>query len=101
LPNADGVYDNSGYILRGHQFTDENGYYQLVTIDPGLYPGRTEHIHVKVQAPGGPVLTTQMFFPGVAENQTDQIYDPSLLINITQESDNSRQATFNFIVSLQ
>ena len=32
--------------------------YSLETIVPGEYPGRTRHIHVKVQAPGQPALTT-------------------------------------------
>ena len=54
-----GVYDNAGYRLRGHLFTDETGRYTLETIVPGEYPGRTQHIHVKVQAPNGPILTTQ------------------------------------------
>jgi hypothetical protein len=49
--NPNGAYDNTGYTLRGHQYTDANGYYTLTTIVPGIYPGRTEHIHVKVQAP--------------------------------------------------
>ena len=96
--NAQGQYDNTGFTLRGHQFTDENGRYQLDTVVPGLYPGRTEHIHVKVQAPNGPVLTTQLFFPGVTDNQSDQIFDPGLLINIQDNSD-KMQATFNFIVT--
>ena len=64
--DASGAYDNQGYTLRGHQFTDENGRYQLDTVVPGLYPGRTEHIHVKIQVPDGPVFTTQLFFPNVA-----------------------------------
>jgi protocatechuate 3,4-dioxygenase beta subunit len=55
-----GQYDNAGYMLRGHQFTDEAGRYHLETIVPGPYPGRTEHIHVKVQSPKGTVLTTQI-----------------------------------------
>ncbi len=42
------------------------GRYTLETIVPGEYPGRTQHIHVKVQAPNGPILTTQIYFPGVA-----------------------------------
>lgn len=29
-----GVYDNTGYTLRGHQFTDDEGRYQLETIVP-------------------------------------------------------------------
>jgi protocatechuate 3,4-dioxygenase beta subunit len=34
-----GVYDNSGYRLRGHQFTGTDGRYRFETIVPGLYPG--------------------------------------------------------------
>jgi protocatechuate 3,4-dioxygenase beta subunit len=97
--NASGAYDNSGYTLRGHQYTDANGYYTLTTIQPGLYPGRTEHIHVKVQAPNGPVLTTQLFFPGVAQNASDSIFDPSLLLNVTTNADGTQTATFNFVVA--
>ena len=98
--NADGQYDNSGYTLRGHQFTDAAGHYQLQTVVPGLYPGRTEHIHVKVQAPNGPVLTTQLFFPGVASNETDSIFDPKLVITI-QASGASLAATYNFVVNMK
>jgi len=36
--DAEGQYDNTGYILRGHDFTDAAGRYQLDTIMPGLYP---------------------------------------------------------------
>ena len=49
----DGEYDNVGYKLRGHLFTDANGRYRLETIVPGIYPGRTRHYHVRVQAPKG------------------------------------------------
>ncbi len=96
--NASGAYDNSGYTLRGHQYTDANGYYTVTTVVPGLYPGRTEHIHVKVQAPNSSVLTTQVFFPGVAQNSRDSIYDPSLLLNITSNADGTQSAAFNFVV---
>ena len=97
--NASGAYDNSGYTLRGHQYTDANGYYTLTTVVPGLYPGRTEHIHVKVQAPNGRVLTTQLFFPGVAQNSRDSIYDPSLLLNVADNGDGTLSATYNFVVA--
>jgi protocatechuate 3,4-dioxygenase beta subunit len=60
-----GEYDDVGYRLRGHQFTDEAGRYRLETIVPGLYPRRTRHFHVKVQVPNNPsILTTQLYFPG-------------------------------------
>jgi protocatechuate 3,4-dioxygenase beta subunit len=98
--NAQGQYDNNGYTLRGHEFTDANGYYSLETILPGLYPGRTEHIHVKVQAQGGPVLTTQLFFPGVAQNQKDSIYSDQLLLAM-QETPDGYLAVFNFVVQVQ
>jgi protocatechuate 3,4-dioxygenase beta subunit len=97
--DANGVYDNAGYTLRGHQFTDEKGFYQLTTVIPGLYPGRTEHIHLKVQAPNGLVLTSQLFFPGVPNNESDRIFDPALVINIIQESGTLVEASYNFIIT--
>ena len=96
--DASGAYDNSGYTLRGHQYTDENGNYTLSTVVPSLYPGRTRHIHVKVQAPGGPTLTTQLYFPGEARNSTDGIFDPSLVLNTQSNTDGTENATFNFVV---
>ena len=95
--DANGNYDNSGYTLRGHQYTDANGRFQLTTVVPGLYPGRTEHIHVKVQAPNGQVITSQLFFPGVTQNDEDGIYNASLLLAITQTSD-GLQGQYNFVV---
>jgi protocatechuate 3,4-dioxygenase beta subunit len=62
--DANGEYDNSGYRLRGHQFTDEQGRYYLETILPGLYASRPiEHIHVKVRPEGGQEITSQLYFP--------------------------------------
>ena len=75
-----GQYDNTGYRLRGHQFTDDTGHYRLETIVPGLYSGRTRHIHVKVQAPNQPVLTTQLYFHGEPANQRDFIFNPDLVM---------------------
>jgi len=80
--DANGQYDNSGYRLRGHQFSDAQGRYHLETIVPGEYPGRTEHIHFKVQPPKGNVLTSQLYFPDAAANQNDGIFDPSLIMQI-------------------
>src|SRR5512143_3995157 len=93
-----GNYDNNGDTLRGHQYTDANGRYQLTTIIPGLYPGRTEHIHVKVQAPNGPLLTSQLYFPGGPQNESDGIFDPALVM-VVQPTTSGANATFNFVVS--
>ena len=95
--DANGVYDNSGYTLRGHQYTDANGKYELTTVVPGLYPGRTEHIHLKVQAPNGQIITSQWFFPDVSQNDSDGIYLESMLLPV-QETADGLQAQFNFVV---
>ena len=93
-----GEYDNVGYNLRGHQFTGEDGEYSLETILPGLYPGRTRHIHVKVQAPDQPVITTQLYFPDEPENDRDGIFDPSLVIDV-EDSDDGQLGFFIFVVA--
>jgi protocatechuate 3,4-dioxygenase beta subunit len=92
-----GAYDNVGYRLRGHQYTDEAGRYHLETIVPALYTGRTRHIHVKVQPPNQPVLTTQLYFPGEPANASDGIYDPDLEMAMSGSAD-GRAGTFDFVV---
>ncbi len=92
-----GQYDNAGYRLRGHQFTDARGIYYLETIIPGRYPGRTPHIHVKVRAPDGPVLTTQVYFPGEPGNQADRIFNPALQVTM-RDGPGGRYATFDFVL---
>jgi Dioxygenase len=93
-----GHYDNQGYRLRGHQFSGPDGTWRLETVVPGLYPGRTRHIHVKVQAPGGPVLTTQLYFPGEPENDRDGIFQPQLLLGDVQDRGGIRRGTFTFVL---
>ena len=95
--DANGNYDNNGYTLRGHQTTDENGRFQLTTVVPGLYAGRTEHIHFKVQSPNGQILTSQLFFPGVVQNDSDGIFNEALLLSI-QQSNDSWQGQYNVVV---
>jgi protocatechuate 3,4-dioxygenase beta subunit len=97
--DAAGVYDNAGYKLRGHQFADEWGRYAFETIVPGLYPGRTRHFHVRVQAPNSPVLTTQLYFPGEPQNQRDGIFSEKLLVALRQTG-SERLATFDFVLDV-
>ena len=96
--NDEGRYDNQGYTLRGHQFTDANGQYRLETIVPGLYPGRTRHIHVRAQARRARAITTQLYFPGVAQNQRDFIYDPLLLVRTLESPAHKMKAQFDFVL---
>jgi protocatechuate 3,4-dioxygenase beta subunit len=96
-----GVYDNEGYRLRGHLFTDDEGFFQLETIKPGVYTGRTRHIHLKVQAPDGPVTTTQLYFPDEPENERDGIYNPVLEMEIIEPEESEQLLTgiYNFVVA--
>ena len=92
-----GRYDNSGFRLRGHQFCDAEGRFRLRSIVPGVYTGRTRHIHVKVQPRGGRVLTTQLYFPGEPRNRSDGIYDPDLVMRLRQVA-GDRRGSFDFVV---
>jgi intradiol ring-cleaving dioxygenase-like protein len=95
-----GRYDNQGYRLRGHQFSDTEGGWRLETVVPGLYAGRTRHLHVKVQAPGGPVLTTQLYFPGEPANDRDGIFRPELLLGDVRDAGDTLQASFTFVLAV-
>jgi protocatechuate 3,4-dioxygenase beta subunit len=86
-----GEYDNRGYRYRGHQFADAEGRYRLETIVPAEYPGRARHIHVKVQAPGKAILTTQLYFPG---DRRDSLYRPELEVKRLK----GEEARFDFVV---
>jgi len=89
-----GEYDNRGFRYRGHQFADAQGRYRLETIVPAEYPGRTRHIHVKVQAPGGRILTTQLYFAGDPGNRRDGLYRPEL----EMKKGKGEETSFDFVV---
>ena len=82
--DAQGHYDDTGFRLRSHQFTGTDGRYSLETIVPGPYPGRTPHIHVKVNAPGKPTLTTELYFPSASYNTRDPYFDRRLLVRFSE-----------------
>jgi len=102
-----GIYDLRGFKLRGHQFTDAEGRYRLDTIVPGLYPGRTRHIHVKLQPTGADTpedpgmlnLTTQVYFPGEPGNAKDEIFDAALVLAI-ENAGAGKLARFDFVLDL-
>jgi protocatechuate 3,4-dioxygenase beta subunit len=99
--DGEGNYDNAGYRMRGHQFTDDAGRYRLETVLPGEYPGRTPHIHVKVFAPeGAELLTSQIYLPGISDQVPDGIYDPALLAeNLGATADGEPHYGFNFVIA--
>jgi protocatechuate 3,4-dioxygenase beta subunit len=95
--DGNGNYDNSGFRLRGHQFTDADGRFRLRSVVPGAYPGRTRHFHVKVQPSGGRVLTTQLYFPGEAKNRSDGLFRKELLVR-TAKNEGWLAGRFDFVV---
>jgi protocatechuate 3,4-dioxygenase beta subunit len=92
-----GAYDNDGFRLRGHQYTGNHGSYRLSTILPGVYTGRTRHIHVRVQPAGGQVRTTQLYFPGEKRNRGDGLFRGELLMSLDANA-SPQQGRFHFLL---
>lgn len=98
--DSQGRYDNQGYTLRGYQVTDSQGRYDMETVVPGLYPGRTSHIHVKVTAPDGPTLTTQLYFPDESANASDGIYSRQMLLAI-EKTETGQMGRYDFVIETE
>jgi protocatechuate 3,4-dioxygenase beta subunit len=100
--DGDGVYDNDGFKLRGHQFTDDQGGFRIETVKPAAYGNflfrRTPHIHVKVQGRETPLLTTQLFFPGEGLNEQDAMFSNALLLRVDQRDGGPMRAFFDFVL---
>src|SRR5262249_26687562 len=94
-----GLYDNRGFRLRGHVFTDALGRYAFRTIMPGLYPGRTRHYHVKVQARDQAALTTQFYFPDEPGNRRDFLFHDDLVMRVAA-ADNTLRARFDVVLAM-
>lgn len=97
-----GAYDNvAPYdVYRATYFTDGNGEFVFRTIKPGLYPGRTRHMHVKVDAANTGLLTTQMYWPGEPQNASDGIYSPALQMTLGTGSDGVQEGFFQFVLQV-
>lgn len=96
--DANGTYDNGGYRLRGHLSTDAQGRYVVTTIVPGLYPGRTRHIHVKPLSPSGASLTTQLYSSNEPQNARDGIFELRLVMAVVTATDGAQMAIFDFVL---
>ena len=67
---------------------------------PAIYPGRTRHYHVKVQAPQQAVLTTQLYFPDEPGNRRDGLFRRELLMR-TADAGDGLAARFDFVLDLR
>jgi protocatechuate 3,4-dioxygenase beta subunit len=58
----------------GRTVTDRDGTFHFRTIRPVPYPGRTPHIHARVQAQGASALATQLYLPDDPGNARDFLF---------------------------
>ncbi len=93
-----GLYDNEGFNLRGHQYTDHESAFQLETVRPMGYGGRAAHINVKVRAnKNTPVLTTQLFFADDPDSRYDPVYNEKTVVDLT-DIKGGQEANFDFVI---
>ena len=88
--------------------TGQSGEYRFRTVKPVPYPGRTPHIHVKLQKGGRELLTTQLYVQGHPLNERDGllrgIRDPeqraALLVPFLASKDQPGELTARFDIVL-
>ncbi|HET8921309.1 MAG TPA: intradiol ring-cleavage dioxygenase [Xanthobacteraceae bacterium] len=98
--DENGEYDNVGFRYRGHVVTEPDGAFGFHTIVPALYSGRTRHYHVKVQAPGSRLLTTQLYFPNEPKNLRDGLFQRQLLMRVADLGDGPA-GRFDFVLNVR
>jgi protocatechuate 3,4-dioxygenase beta subunit len=95
-----GQYDKIGFRYRGHVVTGPDGLFRFRTIVPAIYFGRTRHYHLKVQAPGSRLLTTQLYFPNEPANLRDSLFRRELLMRVA-DIGGSLNARFDFVLNIR
>jgi protocatechuate 3,4-dioxygenase beta subunit len=98
--NEKGEYDNVGFRYRGHVITGPDGAFRFSTIVPALYPGRTRHYHVKVQAPSSHLLTTQLYFPNEPANLRNGLFRRELLMRVADAGEDLA-GQFDFVLNIR
>jgi protocatechuate 3,4-dioxygenase beta subunit len=95
-----------GFQGYGRAVADGDGRYAFRTIRPGLYPGRTAHIHLRAMGgPGGAELTTQVYFPDEPRNDSDMLLrsvapgSRSLLMARLSAADAGQRAEFDIFLA--
>jgi protocatechuate 3,4-dioxygenase beta subunit len=114
--DANGRYLHSGDVSRtrprdpdfqgyGVTRTDAQGRYRFRTILPVEYPGRTPHIHARIQRPDGSELITQIYLNDHPLNQRDFLFrrlgraaQTAASITPARREDGDLEAGFDFIV---
>lgn len=68
ITNRDSNFQGYGKFLTGR-----TGEYVFRTVKPGLYPGRTRHIHAQITTATGEKLVSQVYKAGEALNNSDGV----------------------------
>ena len=82
--DSQGLYDHPRQPMQGSRdkafqgygrvVTDSYSRYSFRTLKPVAYPGRTPHIHLKVETADGRKLTTQFYLAGDPRNAGDAVW---------------------------
>ena len=96
---------DAGFQGYGRTVTDAAGRYAFRTIRPGLYPGRTPHIHLRATSADGRLnLTTQAYFPDSPQNANDFLLarlpaeSRALLMTRLTAMDSGQRATLDIVL---
>lgn len=103
-----GAANDADFQGFGRFETGQGGDYRFRTVKPVPYPGRTPHIHVKLQKGGRELLTTQLYVQGHPLNERDGVLrgirDPrqraALLVPFLASKDRQGELTARFDIVL-
>ncbi len=93
--DADGLFDDEGWRLRGVLRSDAAGRYTIETILPGSVDGEPPTVHMKVAEDiGGRIVTTQLYLaPPDAAPRPELAVDPT-------ESGDGLEARFDVVIEV-
>jgi catechol 1,2-dioxygenase len=104
--------------LRGVVTADDQGHFEIRTIQPapyqvptdgptgalisaaGWHPWRPAHLHLLVSAPGHRTVTTQLYFAGgdYLDSDVAEAVKPELVLDPTDAGDGTREVTYDFVL---
>ncbi len=73
-PNDDLASRDPNFQGYGESLTDADGNWSFRTIYPARYEPRPRHVHVKVRLDGAELLTTQIYFVGDENLESDRLF---------------------------
>ncbi|MCT2020858.1 catechol 1,2-dioxygenase [Kocuria marina] len=112
--------DMPEWLFRGTVKADENGHFEIHTMQPapyqiptdgacgqliaaaGWHAWRPAHIHIKVSAPGYQLVTQQLYFPGDPHNEDDiaSAVKPELMLDVQERADGSgNEAQYDYVLA--